>query len=1169
MAEIQLTPQQQAVVDNRGGTLLVSAAAGSGKTKVLIDRVLKRVSEEGCDLDDFLMITYTNAAAAELRGKLLAQLSELLSERPNDRHLQRQMSRVYLTQISTVHAFCNKLLREHAHQMDLPPDFIMCDEQTVLPLRRRAMEQTLENAYEELENSPQIAAALEMLGAGRDDKRLPELVEKVYSGLQCYQDVEGRLQELKTSLDLSAVSDAGQTVWGKYLLEEFKAYLASCEESMQRAYELACNCESIGAYAVTFAEDIRLLQELKNAESWEALRSNPRDFERIKTIRNCQEPELKEHVKKLRDRVKDGVKKYRGKFALSSQEALEDLRINADALGGLLLLTENYRKNYSGEKRRRHMLDYNDLEHKTLELLLQKNGQPTRAAVEISQRYIEIMVDEYQDTNAVQDAIFNAVSQKGKNLFFVGDVKQSIYGFRLADPGIFLEKYKTYADYAKADRQEPRKILLSHNFRSHPAILSAANDVFRLTMTERVGGLRYGDDEALRAGRKNMPALPSPPVELHCIDMEDIASQVPLERKDIEAEFVAKRIEKMLRQQEQIPEGEGLRPICPEDIVILLRSMAGKAPAYLKALERHGIMAVCAEDNLFEAEEIVVLRSLLQIMDNPHQDIPLLAVLLSPVFRFSTQTLAKLRGKQRRGDLYELLCAGEEGRDFLKILSRLRDEAQELSLRELLEEIDETLFFRSIFGAMENGGQRVSHLERFFSFADSYEAGGNYGLPGFLRYIDALHQKGTGAQTVQTKGAVRIMSIHKSKGLEFPVVFLADLAKEFNLRDSMDSILVDDKLGIASKAFDTAQRLSYSTIARDAIAHRKRSACVSEEMRVLYVAMTRAQYRMVMTCCASGMKGKLKSLARDLTLPVDEGLIEGASSMGDWVLMTALTRTEAGELFAVAGNSEVSRVSEHPWRIGFHEPGDYSVEEDKLREEEKQEDEESLPYLVSSYPYAAATQVPAKLTATQMKGRGLDEEAAEGTAPSEDKELLFSRPCFLVGEKSLTPAQRGTAIHLAMQFIRYEACTDTEAVKQELSRLVRQQFLTPQQAAAADPGKILAFFRSEVGRRVLASKKVVREFKFSVLEDAQILSHELRGEKLLLQGVTDCCLVEEDGLTILDFKSDRIAKGEEARRAEYYRGQLDAYSRALGRIFKLPVKERILYFFATDTAYSV
>ncbi len=1165
MAEIILTPEQQAVVDDRGGTLLVSAAAGSGKTKVLIDRVLGKMQELQCNIDDFLMITYTNAAATELRGKLLAQLGEVLAQNPDDRFLQKQMSRVYLAQISTVHSFCNKLLREYAHQAGLSSDFIMCDEQTVSPLRQKAMELTLEEAYKNLEEKPDIAAALDMLGSGRDDRELPALIKKAYDSLQCYENVEKRLEELESNLDFSRYRDAGQTVWAAFLIEDFRACLNGPLRRIERGLSIVCQTPSLAPYEPTLREDVALIKALQSLETWEEISGTELKFSTLKQIRKCPDEEAKEQVKKLRDTAKKKTKELLQLFALNSREVLGDLEKSAPALRGLLALTREYRKNYQSEKRRRHMLDYNDLEHEALRLLVTPGGTASQAAREISLRYVEIMVDEYQDTNRVQDGIFKAISQNEKNLFFVGDVKQSIYGFRLADPGIFLEKYKTYADYREAERGRPRKILLSDNFRSHRAVLSAANDVFRLTMCEAVGGLNYGEQEALRP-KRNMPCLPSAAVELHCISSKDISSDMPVSRQEVEAEFVAKRIEEML-QGELIPDGDGLRPVQPEDIVILLRAMAGKAPVYLRALESRGISAVCAEDDLFESEEIVVLLSLLQILDNPHQDIPLLSVLLSPIFCFSTQSLAVLRGTQRNGDLYDLLHASSEGQEFIQVLTQLRDALQELSLRELLEEMDQRLFLRAIFGAMENGKQRLSHLERFFSLADSYENSGNYGLAGFLRYVETLREKGIGGETAQRKGSVRLMTIHKSKGLEFPVVFLADLAKEFNRKDSRENVLVDDRLGIACKVYDSVRRVRYPTVATQAIARRKNKESVSEEMRVLYVAMTRAQYRMVMSYCSAAVDSTLTKLTGEISLPLSESLIQEAKTMGDWVLMTALTRTEAGELFAVGGSSEVSSVKDEPWKICYHEGSLPQTCEKREEVGEHQDGEELLPYLVSPYPHTAATLAPGKLTATQLKGRPQDEEIARQTQAL--PQLNFSKPHFGPGEKSLTPAQRGTAIHLAMQFIRFEACTDLQAVQEELRRLLNRQFITAQQAQAISPEKILAFFRSETGKRVLGAKKVIREFQFSILEDASILDARLKGEQILLQGVTDCCLVEEDGLVILDFKSDRLKPGQEAQRAEHYRGQMEAYSRALGRIFQLPVKERILYFFATDSACSL
>lgn len=1161
MAEIKLTPQQRAAVEHRGSALLVSAAAGSGKTKVLIDRVLRRVEEEQRDVDDFLMITFTQAAASELRGKLIAQLSERLADCPENRHLQRQLSRVYLAQISTVHAFCAALLREYAHILELPADFRVTDEQEAETLRERAMQSILETAYTLVSQDAELAAALDMLGAGRDDRALPELILKIYAGVQCWSKPDERMQTLRETLDFSDIRDVGQTPWGAYLLEEFRAFLNGCERSLTHACEKIAASESLQGYFVTFSQNLELVRALKSAEGWEALRAVPLEFGRLKPIRNCPEPELQERLKADRKRVVDGIRTRMERFALPSSEAIADLECSAGALRGLLRLAQDFSEAYHAEKQRRHVLDYNDLEHETLRLLYGKGSVPTAAAREIGGRFAEIMIDEYQDTNAVQDAIFAAIATEGKNLFFVGDVKQSIYRFRLADPTIFLEKYRTFADVETAKAGEPCRILLSDNFRSHREILSAANDVFRQTMTPRVGGLHYGDAEALRP-RREFADWGAPAVELHCIDMSDLPTQPPTPREQIEAEFVARRIARMIEDGEQIPDDDGLRPIRAEDVVILMRSVSGKAPIYREALRRHGIRSVCGSDDLFAAEEIAFLTAFLRVIDNPHQDIPLLTVLLSPVIRFSADDLALLRAQKRDGDLYDALCAGERAAEFLTMLNQLRDLAARETLHALLDAIDERCFVRAVYSAREGGEQRRQNIERLISLGDEYERGDRCGLPGFLRYLDGLRERGVSTEAEQSAGAVRLMSVHKSKGLEFPVVFLADLCKKFNTADATETVLVDPVLGIGASIYDPALHISYPTAARTAISDRIRKENLSEEMRVLYVAMTRAQYRMVMTCCARNLHTRLETLARDL--PITDTMIESAGSIGDWVLMSALTRTESGALLGAEGNPEVRQVSDMPWRITMNDALALT------NTEEAQETAETVHAAVPtlrrvSYPHAAAATAPSKLTATQLKGRTLDEEVASDAFAV--PQLRFTKPSFEA--RPLSPTERGTAIHLAMQYADYAVCTSADGVRAELARLLSLRQLTPQQVEAVDPERIVRFFRSPLGERVLQSKNLVREFKFSVLEDAAIYDPSLAGETVLLQGVTDCCIPESDGLTILDFKSDRVRRGEESERAEYYRGQLDAYSRALSEIFERPVRERILYFFATDTAVKL
>ncbi len=1149
MAKFELTTAQRAVVDNRGGTLLVSAAAGSGKTAVLVDRVLRQVSE-GHQMDEFLLITFTQAAASELRGKLIAALSERLADEPNNSHLQRQLSRVYLTQISTVHAFCGVLLREYAHTLDLSGDFRILDDNEAGLLRQKAMDTVLHQVYGTLDDDREIFSALELFGEGRSDKDLPVLIERIYEILQCRRDPREAAEKLATSLSIDGCDDLGQTVWGEYLLEEFRSCLQGHLSQLRSGIETAAAHESLTPYLAVLQQDLSVAEALLAAQDWRAVGAVTLDFARSPSIRRCDVPELRERLKKLRTTVRDEIRELHKVFLLPTGQTFEDLRVTGEAIRGLLKLVDRFSHAYQDLKHRRRTLDYNDLEHQALRLLVAKNGEPTAAAREIGARYVEVMVDEYQDTNAVQDAIFQAIAYRG-NLFMVGDVKQSIYRFRMADPQGFLRRYRSYADYRQAQEGEPRKILLSDNFRSAPEILSAANDVFRLLMSERVGGLKYGEAEALRP---NQAPQGGRPVELHCIDASAFTEELRFGKDDAEAEFVARRIEQMLGG-ETITLNNEARPIRPEDITILMRGVHNRAEYYIDALRRHGISCVCGSENVLETQEITVLTALLKLLDNPHQDIALLAVLFSPLFRFTADDLAQLRAKHRDSDLFDALCADERGRPFVQTIGRLRDIAAGESLHNLFNEIDEMLHLQAIYAGCESSFDTFAHL------IDSYETGDRFGLSGFLRQLELQKQKGLSVEQGAQKGAVRILTMHKSKGLEFPVVFLVGLSRKFNDNDLSKEILVDPELGIGAKRFDPERAVEYPTPAIQAIASRMKRENRSEEMRILYVAMTRAKCRLVMTCCSRSIQSTLKKIREKMTTPPSEAFVGNASSMGQWLLMAAMTRTEGGVLFGGEEGLAERRVSEYPWKITMSSGLDFLPRAVASAEDVGQTAQTAIGFRRVEYPHRAACLTPSKATATQLKGRALDEELEKMP------KLHFPKPNFSQ-KASLSPTERGTAVHLAMQFLRYDRCTEEASLQQELSRLVTEKRLRPEQAEAVALEPILRLFRGDLGRRILRAKKLLREFKFSVLEDGSTVSPELAGEKILLQGIADCCLVEDDGICIIDFKTDRIESGGEAERAEHYRPQLEAYSRALSRIFGLPVKERILYFFATGQAWT-
>ncbi len=1149
MAKIELTVYQDAAVKNQGGTLLISAAAGSGKTHVLIDRMLRRVTSETdpCNIDDFLMITFTKAAAAELRGKIIRRINALIAEGEGSKHLQEQLSRVYLAQISTIHGFCSSLLRDYAHELDLPVDFRIMEDSEADALRNRVMNKLLDEAYREKHED--IMATLDVLGEGRDDKSLPKMIYRSYDAIMNTPNRYDTLKNLRDMLEYHYSESVSDSPWGRFLMDEFKVFLAESLKQIRQALQVIEDNEWLAKYRPGFEETEGILLRFEAVESWDDIRKINLTFEDLGKIYKAPDPALKKHIQKIRGDIRKKLEDWSKKFRLPSADAIEDLCKTAPALRGLLLLTERFIDRFHKEKQSRHLLDYNDLEQETLRLLYGKGQTPTAVAREISQRYVELMIDEYQDTNGVQDRIFAAISRDGGNLFFVGDVKQSIYGFRRAEPEIFTAKYYSYADYTEAKDGEPRKILLSDNFRSSPPILQAANDVFRLLMNKRVGDVNYGEDEALRPMGKVPPLAPElKPVELHCLHCSNGDKDPEHNEIYYEAEFVARRISRILRN-EPLPTKDGHVPTNPEDIVILMRSPSTRAVIFQKALQKYGIPAVCSNENLFEADEIRFLYSLLRVIDNPHRDIPMVSVLLSEVVRMSPDVLACARSAYRSGDIYDAIRLHSPEEPFLKSLEELRKCAQRGSMRELFDLIEDCFALRKIYSKTQY------NLDAFAAVVDQFDSGSRFGLSAFLQHLDRLKEKGVHSEDMKAKGAVQITTIHKSKGLEYPIVFLCCLGVGFNLRDTYDSMLIHGDFGLATKVFDEERLATYPTVALNAIKEKIRRETISEEMRLLYVAMTRPQHRLIMTYSRTKPEEYMQKLMQKVAEPMPQSMIESAGCLGDWVLMTALTYPATGH-----ATQKDNSISHYPWDIRICNA---SAIESELEERSIGESEEQIPPLQEVvYAYEKASKQEGKLTATQLKG-GTDEQDRRIFAPIPRS----VKPNF--AEKKLSATERGTAIHMAMQYMKYERCTNEDGIIQELERLVSDGFITRQQADVVPPKKILTFFQSPLGKRVLRAEKVIREFKFSILEDAGKYDPDLVGETYLLQGVTDCCFVEDGYLHILDFKSDQITKETVEDRAEYYRGQLEAYGQALSRIFKLPVREKILYFFATDSSHAL
>ncbi len=1181
MGSEKLTPAQKAATENRGGPLLVSAAAGSGKTKVLVDRLMTYLldSQNPSNIDDFLIITYTKAAASELRGKIAAKLMEILAEDPDNRHLRHQLQRLYLAKISTVHSFCSDVLREYAFYLELPGDMRVADEVEAAELRQAAMERTLEEAYKGIGDNEELQTFVDTQGFGRDDRAVPVIIEKVYNSAQCHAQPEVWLRSCLSQGNTQGLTDASQTIWGKFILDRLHSFLDSQMGIYRHLIAIVQNYEDLASkYCPCLEDDLYQLEKLRDCHTWEACRENYiGGLVRLATVRNPSDPDLVEQVKALREALKKGLARYQKPFETPTEQIFRDLEQANLANEGLCALVLEFTKAYEEEKKRHRVLDFGDLEHLTLRLLLGKNlTGPTKAAHEIGSRFREVMVDEYQDTNEVQDRIFRTLTHREGNLFMVGDVKQSIYRFRLADPGIFLEKYRSYKPYTAAQPGEGRKILLSENFRSGEAVLAAANHVFTTAMCPEVGGLYYGAEEALKAGIPHEP-LPQSAVELHCIELTGGASKY-----ETEARFVARRIRELLDSQTLIPGSDGFRPVTPDDIVILLRSPGTAGVCYREALENLGIpVATDAGSSILETGEISILRSLLEVLDNPLQDIPLQSVLLSPVFDFSADRLGQLRAMHRWGSLYDGLehaqkQGAEDAEQFLTILQELRRTAQAETLTRLLEKIYKLTHMESIFATMPGGEQRRRNLRFFYETAAAYEQGGRRDLSEFLEHLTRMESRGLRAEEgASASGAVSIVSIHKSKGLEYPVVFLSNLSGKFNQEDLKSSVLADPVLGIGSSAVNQENRSRYPTLAKAAVSQRIKDENISEELRVLYVAMTRAKDMLIMTYADKYLHSHLTALRCRLMPESNYALAQEAGCLGDWVLMAALLRSESSELFQQVGRPADTIIDGYPWQVCFHSLAPEEACPTATRDVPSPESPRLPPekelgaVLTFSYPHAPSTLAPSKVTATQLKGRELDREAADGAFRQPPAPARYFRKPSFAEITPLSGREIGTATHLAMQFIRYEECGSAQSIAKELTRLASEEYLTQRQLEAVNRQWIEEFFATALGQKLQKGENILREFKFSVLEDGSILDGDLAGEKLLLQGVVDCCIMEEDGLTVLDFKTDNVRPGQEEAKAAHYAPQVRVYGKALSRIWEKPVKKLLLYFFRTGCLWEV
>ena len=1162
---MSFTPSQTEAIHYRDGSVLVSAGAGSGKTRVLTERLMNYIAPVEKDvapaeLDAFLIITFTRAAAAELRGRIASAITDRLRSEPDNAHLRRQLMLNRNAQICTIHAFCADLLREQAAQAGISPAFRILEEERTERMLAAALDRVLERHY--MDGSPAFRELSATVGAGRDDTRLFEQILQLHAAIQSHANPAAWVKE-QIALMESEYADFSVTPWGEELLKDTERKAAFWADEMERCLALARQTESgrkifMASLTETAAALRRLQQSVPNG--WDSTRAClPIPFPRIGRVKDDPDADLTAWIKERREACKKSIEAIRRNVSSDSEEVLHQLRQTAPAMSLLLTLTMELEHEFQMAKKRVNGLDFNDLEHRTLSLLRTPEGEPTELARQISGRYTEIMVDEYQDVSRVQDQLFHAVSKAGQNLFFVGDVKQSIYRFRLADPSIFIEKCELYeADSSHSDQGElsgekapGRLIRLQENFRSRGVVLDAVNRTFRRCMSKDLGGLDYGPFDELIPGASYSGTSSNP--EIILLQREE-AENGALEA---EAEAAASRIQELMHTMTVEKDGS-FRPLRYSDIAVLLRAANSVGNVFRRVFIKHGIpVSSSTAGDFYGSVEVSTVFAMLDVMDNPHQDIPLLTLLRSPCLNFTEEQLSIIRALRPDADLYTALCESKDpdAVSFLRRLHKLRQEAEDRHPAELTERTIEDLDLYAVCSAMPDSGQRLHRLAVLIQLAESFRKSGEYGLHHFIIWLRNLEQRGEEPPGGSGDGnAVQILSIHKSKGLEFPVVFCCGLGRLFNKQDVRNTVLLHPELGLGPYVTDPVRKIEYPSAVRRAVEVRLNRETLSEEMRLLYVAMTRAREQLILTACVKKLDERLQQTKNLIPPGVEKGsypekipaeLLKNASCPLCWVL-PALVFDRA---FVLKTDLNCSTVE--PARDGA-ENGDEATVSDLEALLEKN--------ITWRYPHAAAETLPSKVTPTELKVLQYkpDPEIAS-TAPSPQERVHILLPDL---KEKLSAARFGSAAHLVLQNISFHKTESINGITDEIQRMLQQNFLTPEEAQSVKPEMIFNFFQSGLGRRMARASRCWREFRFSLMSEADEVFLGTRSEdRILVQGVVDAFFEENGSLVLVDYKTDRVESDAMLQqRTELYRSQLDTYAKALERIFGLPVCEKILVF---------
>ena len=1234
---VQWTEEQKKVIQLRDRNILVSAAAGSGKTAVLVERIIQMLTDADhpMDVDRLLIVTFTEAAAAEMKERIRTAIENALEMRPEDAHLQRQATLIHSAQITTIHSFCLSVIRDHFHVIDIDPGFRIAEEGELKLLKQDVLGELLEACY--VNASEEYLELVEKFGGGRNDKKLEEQILKLYEYSRSYPQPEKWLKQCVQSYAIDPVC-AEEAEFVKKAVELVRQYLSDALQILEEGMKICEEADGPYMYADMLETDMDMLELVSKSRNFREMydRITELKWKRLSTKKDeTVSPEKKEQVKALREQAKKRIKDIIDIcFYEEPEELWADMSDSYAAMRTFTELVQQFADAFAAKKQSRNLIDFNDMEQFALRILTEeREGElvPSVVAREYQDQYLEVMIDEYQDSNLIQEAILNSVStvsREKNNVFMVGDVKQSIYRFRLSRPELFMEKYDTYS-LEDSDRQ---RIDLHKNFRSRTEVLDSVNFLFRQIMRKELGGIAYDDQAALYPGADFEPMLrpdgtSEQKTELLLLDTSDQELPEEIENgtpyvdgtvRQLEARVVAKRIKELVHCAKVKEKATGqYRKAEYRDIVILTRSIRGWADVLSTVLKEEGIPAYAgSREGYFETYEVSVLLDYLQILDNQRQDLPLAAILTSPFVGLNAQELAEIRSTYPELPLYEAAeqyagvrraesvdsegaqaCTIDSKEEMQKTDSKLRERLKSFydqmehfrrmipytAIHELLWKILDETGYGLYITAMPGGEQRMANVEMLVEKAMAFEGTSYKGLFNFVRYIEQLKKYdvdyGEANISDEQSNTVRIMSIHKSKGLEFPIVFVAGMGKKFNTQDVTGSMIIHPEWGVGIDAIDLERRTKIPTLLKKIIQQEVMLENLGEELRVLYVAMTRAKEKLILTGTLANAQAVLEQCRTEMDRQKREncagkenGLpfyrLSGARTYLDWIVpavvcdqapvdITALNYWDAAILDAVEEESEcVARDILEQWNAAQV----YDADVKKHLEEQ----------FGFHYAHEDGGKLKLKFTVSELKKRTyLQEESGE--LYYEEPDVIPLLPQFLQEEEELTGASRGSAYHKLLELLDFRQEYEENSLRKVIDSLRVEKKLSEDMAECIRVEDVLHFLHCKAGRRMQKAAQqslLFKEQPFVLGVDAREVYPDTESdETILVQGIIDVFFEEDGELVLLDYKTDKVRTAQELK--DKYHSQLDYYAQALEQLLEKPVKEKIIYSFTLKEEIEV